>query len=142
MDSECGWNLKQHGAGIRIVLTAPEGSIIERSFTFGFPASNYEAENEVVLIGFRMETTLMVTGLEIRCDSSLVVNQVKREYIARDARMAEYLQLVLGLKSKILRCNFKWVPRSKNNHADSLANLGAATEFQFRTQIPVSTSLT
>ena len=51
--------------------------------------------------------------------------------------MAEYLQLVLKLKSKIFRCDFKWVPRSENNHADSLTNLGAATEFQFRREISV-----
>jgi len=51
--------------------------------------------------------------------------------------MAEYLQLVLKLKFKIPRCDFKWVPRSENNHADSLANLGEATKFQFRREIPI-----
>ena len=51
--------------------------------------------------------------------------------------MAKHLQLVLKLKSKIPRCDFKWVPRSENNHIDSLANLGAVTEFQFRCEIPV-----
>jgi len=39
------------GAGIRIVFTTPEGSIIEQSFTFGFPASNNEVEYEAVLAG-------------------------------------------------------------------------------------------
>jgi len=53
------------------------------------------------------------------------------------ARVAEYLQLVLRLKSKIPRCDFKWVSRSENNHADSLLNLRAATEFQFRQEIHV-----
>ena len=71
-----------------------------------------------------MATTLGVTGLKVRCDFSLVVNQVSGEYIAKDARMVEYLQLILRLKSKIPRCDFKWVFRFKNNHADSLANLG------------------
>ena len=51
--------------------------------------------------------------------------------------MAEYLQPVLYLNSKIPRCDFKWVLRSKNDHADSLANLGAATEFKFRHEISV-----
>ena len=55
--------------------------------------------------------------------------QVSGEYIARDAQMAEYLQLVLRLKFKI--------PRSENNHVESLSNLGATTEFQFRWEIPV-----
>ena len=39
------------------------------------------------------------------------------------------------MKSKIPRCDFKWVLRSANNHAKSLANLGVATEFQFRQKI-------
>jgi len=64
-------------------------------------ASNNEAEYEAVLAGLRMAITLGVTGLEVRCDSSVVVNQVSREYVTRDARIVEYLQLILGLKSKI-----------------------------------------
>jgi len=32
------------GVGIGIVLTTPEESIIEQSFTFGFSVSNNEAE--------------------------------------------------------------------------------------------------
>ena len=115
-----------------IVLTTPEGSIIEQSFTLGFPASNNEAEYEAVLAGLRSAITLRVTGLKVRCDSLLVVNQVSGDYIARDSRMAEYLQLVLKLESKILRCDFKWVPRPANNHANSVANLGATMEFKYR----------
>ena len=64
-----------------------------------------------------------------------MANEVSGKFIARDARMAEYLQLVRGLKSKIPRCDFKWIPKSKNNHTDSLAYLGAAKEFQFRREI-------
>jgi len=84
-------------ADIRVVLTTPKGSIIEQSFTLGFPASINEAEYEAVLAGLRITTTLGVTGLEVRFDSSLVVNQVSGEYIARDARMTKHLQLVLEL---------------------------------------------
>jgi len=36
---------------IRVVLTTPKGSIIEQSFTIGFPASNNEVEYEDVLAG-------------------------------------------------------------------------------------------
>ena len=38
------------GAGVRFVLTNPEGSIIEQSFTLGFPVMN-EAEYEAVSLG-------------------------------------------------------------------------------------------
>ena len=70
---------------------APEGSIIEQSFIIGFPASNNEAEYEAVLAGLRAIITFGVMRLEVPCNSSLVVNQVSSEYVARDSRMAEYL---------------------------------------------------
>jgi len=37
------------GAGIGIILTTPEGSIIEQSLILGFLASDNEAEYEAVL---------------------------------------------------------------------------------------------
>ena len=64
------------GVGIGIILTALEGSIIEQSFTLCFLASNNEAEYETVLAGLRAAITIGITGLEVQCDSSLVVNQV------------------------------------------------------------------
>ena len=51
--------------------------------------------------------------------------------------MAACLQLILNLKSKFPRCDFKQVPRSQNNHPDSLANLASAVKFQFMRDIPV-----
>jgi len=47
-----------------IVLTTFEGSIIEQSFTLGFPTSNNEAEYETILAGLREAITLRVTGLK------------------------------------------------------------------------------
>ena len=47
------------------------------------------------------------------------------------------MKAVLDLKEKIPRCCFQQVSRADNNHADSLANLGSAMEFQFRREIPV-----
>ena len=129
--------LNSKGAGIKIVLATPEGSIIEQSFTLGFLASNNEAKYEAILVGFQAAITLRVKELEVRCDFSLIVNQVSSKYVTRDSRTANYLQLVLKLKSKIPRCDFKWFPRSANNYTDSLANVEAAVEFQFRWEIPI-----
>ena len=129
-------------AGIKIILTTPEGSIIEQSLTLGFPASNNETEYEVVIVRLQTAITLGVTGLEVRCDSSLVVNQVSGEYITRDSWMAEYLRFIFKLKSKIFRCDFKWIPTPVNNHVDSLANLGQPQSFSSDRKSPSSTSLT
>ena len=62
------------GAGIEIVLTTPEGFVIEQSFTLSYPTFNNEAEYEVVLARLRMAITLGVTGLEVQCECSLAVN--------------------------------------------------------------------
>ena len=124
--------------GVGIILATLEGFIIDRSFTLGFAATNNEVEYEVVIAGLRIAMTLGVTGLEVCCDSTLVVCQVNGKYAAKDEWLAAYLQLVLALKSKFFHCDFKQVPRSENNHADSLATLALAVDFQFRREIPVS----
>jgi len=65
------------GSGIGIVFITPEGFIIEQSFTLSFPATNNETEYEAVIIGLKMTSTLGVIGLEVHCDSLLVVSQSK-----------------------------------------------------------------
>jgi len=138
-----GWILNFDGAsnskkaGVGLVLTTPEGSIIEQSFTLRFSATNNEAEYDVVIAGLRMAITLGITGLEIRCNSVLVICHVNGEYAAKDERMEAYMHLILSLKFKVPWCDFRRVLRSENNRADSLANLASATEFQFRREIPV-----
>jgi len=46
------------GAGVGIVLTTPEGSIIEQSCTLGFQATNNEAEYEAIIASLKMATTI------------------------------------------------------------------------------------
>ena len=77
-----------------------------------------------------MVATLGVTGLELRCAS--LVSQVNKKYATKDERMATYLQIVFSLKSKFPHCDFKHVSRSENNHAESLANLASAVDYQFQ----------
>jgi len=51
MDPKRGRASNSKGTCIKIVLTTPEGSIIEESFILGFPASKNEAEYKAVLTG-------------------------------------------------------------------------------------------
>ena len=84
-----------------------------------------------------MATTLGVIRLKVCRNSLLMVSQVNGEYAAKDEQMVAYLQLVLSLKSKFSQCEFKQVPRSKNNYTDFLANLASTVEYQFWREIPV-----
>jgi len=121
-DSQRRRGSNSRGASVGVVLTTPEGFIIEQSFTLSFLATNNKAKDKAVIVGLRMAATLEITGLEVCCDSTLVVCQDNGEYAAKGERMEAYLQLVLSLKAKFSRCDFKRVSRSENNHADSLAN--------------------
>ena len=51
------------------------------------------------------------------------------------------MQIVLSLKFKFSRCDFKQVSRSKNNQIDSLANLASAVEYQFPTEYIMKPSI-
>ena len=46
------------GAGAEIVITTPEGILLEHSFRLGFNASNNEAEYEAFLAGLRAVSRL------------------------------------------------------------------------------------
>jgi len=120
-------NSKSFGTGT--IFTTLKGSLIEQSFTLDFPGTNNEAKYEAVFIGLKMAVTLGATGLEVSCNSLMVVSQVKEKYNAKDEQMAAYLQLILSLKLKFLRCDFRQISRSENNYADSLANLGSTVEY-------------
>ena len=120
-------NSKSFGTGT--IFTTLKGSLIEQSFTLDFPGTNNEAKYEAVFIGLKMTVTLGATGLEVSCNSLMVVSQVKQKYNAKDEQMAAYLQLILSLKLKFLRCDFRQISRSENNYADSLANLGSTVEY-------------
>ena len=77
-----------------LVLISPEKTIIEKSLKLGFSATNNEAEYEALLQGMAMVQKMGGKIVEMFSDSRLVVDQVKGELEARDARMQKYLSQV------------------------------------------------
>ena len=125
------------GSGLGVVLATPDDTIIEQSYSLGFQANNNEVEYEALIAGLKMAEILGVRNLEVRCDSLLVVSQVNGDFACKDSRMEAYTHLVSRLKKKFDHCSFKQVPWSENNHADSLANLASAVEWQARREVPM-----
>jgi len=82
------------GAKVGIILTIPEGSIIEQSYTLRFRATDNETECEAIIADLKMAATIGIVELEVRCDSLLIVSQINGEYTAKDDRMAVYLKIV------------------------------------------------
>ena len=75
-------------------LEAPTGEVIEQAIRLDFPASNNEAEYEVILAGLDHVISVSSKRIIIRSDSQMVVGQVNGEYETRDQRMTEYVSLV------------------------------------------------
>ncbi|RVW70030.1 Retrovirus-related Pol polyprotein from transposon 17.6 [Vitis vinifera] len=82
---------RSSGSGVGLLLQSPTGEHLEQSIQLGFPASNNEAEYEVILSGLDLALALSVSKLRVYSDSQLVVRHVQKEYKAKDAHMARYL---------------------------------------------------
>ena len=71
---------KAVGGGISMVLQSLEGLSITQAVKFAFSTSNNEIEYEAVLLGLWLTKELSIMHLELRCDSQLVVSQLRGEY--------------------------------------------------------------
>ncbi|KAM2574826.1 hypothetical protein TB2_006730 [Malus domestica] len=126
----------QQGCGVGLVLTTPDKVAMEYALRFKFKASNNEAEYEALLAGLRLAKHLGVKRIDIFSDSQLVVNQVTKNFDAKDSSMAAYLaqtQLLL----KHFHYQITQIPRAANSHAYALARLTSAVEDKIGRKIQV-----
>ena len=117
----------RRGSGVGLVLVSLEKTIMEKSLRLGFSATNNEAEYEAFLQGMAMVQKMGGKIVEMFSDSRLVVDQVKGELEARDARMQEYLSQVKHLQPNFDLFSLSHISRSGNTHADSLATLATSS---------------
>ncbi|KAK0597534.1 hypothetical protein LWI29_026267 [Acer saccharum] len=116
-----------HGSGAGVVVSTPEGDLVECALHFDFKATNNQAEYEALIAGLKVCTVLGADEVEIFSDSQVVVNQVLDEYQARDESMITYLELAKELLGRFKEYRIIHVPREENEQADALAKLASAT---------------
>ena len=121
------------GSGAGLILTSLEGIDIEYALRFGFHASN----NEAVIAGLNLAHSLEVDQLEVHSDSQLVVRQIEDAYEAKSEKMVLYLQKVRDLLKKFVSVQIKYVPRTENSRADTLAKLAMALQEDIGESAPV-----
>uniref|UniRef100_A0A2N9ENB8 Uncharacterized protein n=1 Tax=Fagus sylvatica TaxID=28930 RepID=A0A2N9ENB8_FAGSY len=138
-----GWKLytdgasNSRGSGLGVVLTAPQGQMMELAIRLGFPASNNVAEYEALLHGLRCAIALQADPLTVYCDSQLVVNQISGDYAAKDDKMKIYLVEAKKLLAKFKHVQMEHIGRDLNGHADALAGLASAVAPELRRIISV-----
>ncbi|XP_020417963.1 uncharacterized protein LOC109948679 [Prunus persica] len=127
----------QQGCGAGLVLTTLEGLKIEYALRFNFRTSNNEAEYEALLVGLRLAKSMSAKQIRIHSDSQLIVNQVKADFVARDASMNAYLSSTHQLLKNFRAYEIRQIPRSENSHADALARLASAINDKIGRKVPV-----
>ncbi|XP_065003984.1 uncharacterized protein LOC135636271 [Musa acuminata AAA Group] len=123
------------GAGVGLVLSAPDGRSFERSLRFGFQATNNEAEYEALLAGLRLALEMQVNAIHILTDSQLVAEQLSGGYEAREPTMVKYLAEVKRLAFNFSHFMVSRVPRSQNERADELAKLASRSDSKAQPEI-------
>ena len=119
--------LNQKGSRVGLVLISPEKVNVEKSLRLDFSATNNEAEYEALMMGMAMVQRMGGTSVKVFSNLRLVVNQVKREFEAKDERIQGYLSQVKCLQSEFESFDLLHIPRSDNAHADSLAILATSS---------------
>ena len=109
-------------AAIGVVISDPEGNVLdELAETIGV-ASNNVAEYTAVLRGLARARDLGATELELIGDSELVAKQLTGVYrVKHQAMKPLYAQARAGLEG-FDRWSFRTVPRAENARADELVN--------------------
>ena len=63
----------------------------------------------------------------MKCDSQVVVNQVKGVYLTKNFRLVELIKIVHALAFKFKSMGLDYIPREENSVADALAKEAAKT---------------
>lgn len=110
-------------AGIGIVLTDPEGNVLQQKSQYIGQTTNNIAEYRALLEGVQLALAFQPQQLRIFMDSELVVRQLQGAYRTRNVDLLKIQQQVRDLLAKIPQWIIAHVPRHLNKTADKLANI-------------------
>ena len=109
-------------AAIGVVITSPEGEVLEELAERIGPATNNVAEYQALLRGLERARELGATQLEIVGDSELIARQVTGAYKVKHPAMKPLHEQALAALSAFDGWRIRTVPRAQNARADALVN--------------------
>jgi ribonuclease HI len=109
-------------AAIGVVLSSPDGEVVDEAAERIGHATNNVAEYRAVLHGLEQARRLGATEVEIVNDSELVARQLTGAYKVKHPSMKPLHQEALGLLRGFERWSIRTVPRAQNARADELVN--------------------
>jgi ribonuclease HI len=111
----------KEGAGVGLVFISPLGVRMEYLVRLHFLTSNNTAVYEALINGLRIAVELGIKRLEIRGDSELVVDQVRKDKNCVDPKRVTYCQAVRDLEGMFHDVELHLVLHDYNKAADMLA---------------------
>jgi len=109
-------------AAIGVVISAPDGIVLEELAEPIGVATNNVAEYRAVLRGVERARALGATEVEIVNDSELVARQLTGAYRVKHAAMKELYAEAIGALRGFDAWSIRSVPRAQNARADALVN--------------------
>ena len=118
-------SLKLGGVGAGVLFISPDGKQLKYVLQILWPTTNIEAEYEALLHGLRVAVSLGIKRLLIYGDSSVVINQVNKDWDYTKETMDAYCAEVRKLENHFHGLEIHHVVRDLNVTADVLAKLGS-----------------
>ncbi|MDQ6817413.1 MAG: ribonuclease HI family protein [Actinomycetota bacterium] len=109
-------------AAIGVVISGPDGQVLDEIAELIGVATNNVAEYRAVLRGIERARALGASEVEIVGDSELIARQLTGAYKVKHPSMKPLHAEALGALSEFDRWAIRTVPRDKNAGADTLVN--------------------
>jgi ribonuclease HI len=118
------------GARAAAILISPLGITLRYAARLQFIAEtdkcrNNIAEYEAVLLGIRKLRAMGVHNCTLKIDSKVIVSQIEKECMVRDATLERYLATIRRMENYFKGFTAEYVKRTKNTEADELAKAAA-----------------
>ena len=102
------------GHGIGAILISPKGHYYPAASRLCFECTNNMAEYEACILGLQLALEYDARNLRVYGDSSLVINQVNKEWETRDAKLIPYFRHVQLMMKEFDKVSFHHIPRDDN----------------------------
>ncbi len=105
-----------------VVRDADSGEVLAELAAALGTTTNNVAEYQGLIAGLRAAAELAPAEVEVRLDSKLVVEQLSGRWKVKQPHLQPLAAEAAALVRALPRVRLGWVPRSRNAHADRLAN--------------------
>ena len=109
-------------AAVGVVISTPEGEVVDEASAVIGQATNNVAEYRGLLLGLERARDLGATEVEVVNDSELIARQVNGDYRVKHADMKPLHRQALAALESFERWSIRSVPREQNARADRLVN--------------------